>query len=56
MCALHHQWPAPFDRATGATPLSCRKAGYREIQDQPDQKFDFCTTNDIIGGKIPARR
>jgi hypothetical protein len=40
-----------FDRATGATPFKLPESWLTaKSKINPDQKFDFCTTNDIIGG------
>ncbi len=40
-----------FDRATGATPFKLPDSWLAaKGKINPDQKFDFCTTNDIIGG------
>jgi hypothetical protein len=40
-----------FDRATGATPFKLPDSWLAaKASIDPAQKFDFCTTNDIIGG------
>ncbi len=40
-----------FDRATGATPFKLPDSWLTaKSKINPDQKFNFCTTNDIIGG------
>lgn len=40
-----------FDRATGATPFKLPESWLQaKSKISPTQKFDFCTTNDIIGG------
>jgi hypothetical protein len=40
-----------FERATGATPFKLPESWLAaKSKINPDQKFDFCTTNDIIGG------
>jgi hypothetical protein len=40
-----------FDRATGATPFKLPESWLAaKSKIDPAQKFDFCTTNDIIGG------
>jgi hypothetical protein len=40
-----------FDRATGATPFKLPESWLQaKSKINPTQKFNFCTTNDIIGG------
>jgi hypothetical protein len=40
-----------FDRATGATPFKLPESWLAaKSKINPDQKFNFCTTNDIVGG------